>query len=329
MSNKRVVIIDALNTYLRNYICNPSISTNGQPMGGTKGFLSSLQKICREMKPDRIIIAWDGPGGSQRRRAINKDYKQGRKPLKPIRFNRNVKLLSEEEITQNKIWQQTRLIEYLNQMPVSQILIEGIEADDIIAHVCHVLTGWEKVIISSDNDFLQLCDHETLLYRPTQKELLSAKTIVETHGISPNNFAMARAIAGDKSDNLLGVPRTGLKTIASRFPMFREKDVDVTFDRLYDECRNTDSSAKVYENILKYKDRVETNYKMMQLYSPNISAQSRSIINEAVFDFEYQFNKTGIYKMMADDGFGSYNWDELFQLFRSIVTSKVNAKEKR
>ena len=58
----RVLIIDALNLMLRNYIVNPSLSSNGQPIGGLKGFLQSLQKLCRETKPNAVVIAWDGQG---------------------------------------------------------------------------------------------------------------------------------------------------------------------------------------------------------------------------------------------------------------------------
>ena len=64
---KRVIIIDALNAYFRAYIVNPSLSSNGQPIGGYKGFLGILQKLAREMNPDEIVIAWDGAGGSARR----------------------------------------------------------------------------------------------------------------------------------------------------------------------------------------------------------------------------------------------------------------------
>ena len=49
---KRVMVIDALNAYFRAYIVNPSLSKNGQPIGGYKGFLGILQKLCREMKPN-------------------------------------------------------------------------------------------------------------------------------------------------------------------------------------------------------------------------------------------------------------------------------------
>ena len=52
---KRVVVIDALNMFIRNYIVNPMISTNGNPIGGAVGFLNSVKKLMRESKPDQIV----------------------------------------------------------------------------------------------------------------------------------------------------------------------------------------------------------------------------------------------------------------------------------
>ena len=54
---KRVLIVDALNAYLRAYIVDPSISSNGQPIGGLKGFIKILQKLVRETKPDNSLSA--------------------------------------------------------------------------------------------------------------------------------------------------------------------------------------------------------------------------------------------------------------------------------
>jgi len=313
---KRVIIIDALNAYLRSYIVNPSLSTNGDPIGGLKGFLGSLQKVCREIKPDHIAIIWDGPGGSQRRKAVNKNYKEGRKP---IRLNRSIKLLSEEDETKNKIWQQTRLFEYLNHMPVSQIMIEGIEADDIIAYVCNIMNGYEKVIISSDKDFIQKCDNETVLYRPIQKVILNKKMIVEKYGIAPSSFALARAIVGDKSDNLVGVPGVGLKTVAKRFPFFKELGRASCFYKLFNHCEENSYKAKVYSTILENKKLIEENYKLMQLYAPDISPQNKTKVKTAIFEMKPEFNQTGILKMMTEDGFGVYDWNDLFATFRKIV----------
>ena len=131
-NKNRVLFVDALNMYFRSYIVDPSLSTNGQPIGGVKGFLKILQKLVRETRPDQVVVAWDGPGGSRKRKSINKNYKEGRKPL---RLNRDIKHLTENEELENKLWQQARLFEYLNEMPISQVLLPEVEADDIIAYV--------------------------------------------------------------------------------------------------------------------------------------------------------------------------------------------------
>ena len=127
------MIVDVLNMYFRAYIVNPSLSTNGQPIGGLKGSLGIMQKLIREVNPDQTILCWDGAGGSQRRKKMNKNYKAGRKN---IRLNRAVRNLTENEEVTNKIWQQTRLMESLNEMPVIQIMVDNVEADELISFVC-------------------------------------------------------------------------------------------------------------------------------------------------------------------------------------------------
>ena len=116
---KRILVIDSLNMFFRAYIVDPSISTNGQHIGGLKGYLKILQKLMRETKPDKVIICWDGPGGSQKRKQMVKSYKSGRKPL---RLNRNADLLDDAEESKNQIYQQTRLFEYINQTPIIQVI---------------------------------------------------------------------------------------------------------------------------------------------------------------------------------------------------------------
>ena len=61
---------------------------------------------------------------------------------------------------------------------------------------------------------------------------------------------------------------------------------------------------------------------MMQLYVPSISAQGNQKINDTIDDFEYHFNKTEIRKMMVMDGFGEWNWNDLFQILKKISFEK-------
>mgnify|MGYP003117496828 CR=1 FL=1 len=322
MLSKRLLIIDALNMYYRAYIVDPSLSANGQPIGGAKGFLKILQKLVRETKPDRIVICWDGEGGSRKRRAVNKNYKEGRKPL---RLNRNVKVLSEQEELENKIWQQTRLIEYLNCMPVTQLMFPEVEADDVIAQVARMphFAEWQKVIVSSDKDFIQLLDEETVLFRPIQKEVLNKNRIIEEYGIHPNNFALARAIVGDKSDNLEGVPGAGLATVKKRFP-FLVEDKSYFVKDVVSASKKAEKKLKIFEKIIELEDVVKQNYKLMQLYSPNMSVQAKKKTKYIVENSQLTLNKTEITKMLIYDGFGEFNLSELYQNFQKMMLDKKN-----
>ena len=314
---KRVMIIDALNQFLRAYIVNPTLSTNGDPIGGTVGFLKILQKLCREIKPDRVVVCWDGKGGSARRKLVNKNYKEGRKPL---RLNRDVKNLTEEEELQNKVWQQIRLVEYLNNFPITQLVSDGAEADDVISLVAQMpdFEDWQKVIVSSDKDFFQLLDDKTIVYRPTQKEVLNKNNVVEKYGIHPTNFALARAIVGDKSDNLDGVPGVGLATVAKRLSFLVEEKT-YTINDVIEFCENSNTKLKAYNNICDNEDIIKENYQLMQLYAPSISVQNKTKIKSTIRDTELAFNKTVTNGMMLEDGIGKTNWNDLYTAFRKIV----------
>ena len=307
---KRVLIVDALNAYLRAYIVDPSLSANGDPIGGLKGFIKILQKLVRTINPDNVIVVWDGPNGSQKRKTMDKNYKAGRKP---IRLNRSFHNLTDDEELQNKIWQQSRVIEYLNEMPVIQFMLPEIEADDVIAHITQLSTynGWQKISVSNDRDFMQVCDEETVLWRPTKDEFLNTKRIIQQTGVHPTNMALARAIIGDTSDNLPGVKGAGFATVAKRLGAMLSTEQTTTIDEIINYCENADSKLKFFNNVVENKGLIEHNYKMMQLYSPQMSVQSKTYVKESIENFECEFNKTEIIGMMRHDGFGELNWGDL------------------
>ena len=318
MKKGRMLIVDQLNLFFRNYIVNPSLSIQGQPIGGLRGCVQSLQKLVRETKPDMIVVCWDGAGGSTKRKLMKKDYKAGRKP---IRLNRAIKNLSNEQEIENKVWQQMRLVDYYNQLPVLQFMFDSTEADDIIAYISQSprYKEWEKIIVSSDKDFFQLLDNKTVLMRPIQKEVLNKNSILEKFNIHPNNFAMARALVGDKSDNIEGLGGIGLKTAAKRFPMLAEEK-SVTFDCMTGFCRQQlqEKTIKAYQNVIENEDLLRRNYKMMQLYAPMMSIEAKKIVHDTLENPDMSFNKTELTKYMMQDGFGEINFVDLFAHCKKI-----------
>lgn len=313
---KRIVVIDGLNTYLRNFIVNPSISTNGNPVGGVVGTLASIRKITKETNADKVIICWDGPGGSLKRRQIVKEYKEGRKPIKK---NYEVEGMDEQTEKQNRVWQQLTLYELLNSTPIIQLMLDGVEADDVISYVCRHPShaGMEKVIVSSDKDFIQLLDEETVLYRPIQKEVLTKVNVLKEYGISPQNFVSARAMAGDSSDNLAGIKGAGLKTIAKRLP-FLSDDKWYNLDEIESFCQENTGKIKFYSDILENQDLVRTNYKIMNLTPPSISPQGRSKIDWVLDNFTYDLNVTELKRISFEGGFASFDWSNFGAIMRHL-----------
>ena len=317
--NSKVLIIDGLNMFIRSYIVNPTLDRNGNPIGGCAGFLKSLQKVCKKFEPQEVIVVWDGHQGSQRKRAINKDYKEGRKP---VRFNRRLIDLDPKEQDRNKAYQLLRLMEYLNELPIIQISVDFIEADDVIAYATrHLIYGfWDKIIVSSDKDFFQLCDDYTYVYRPIQNKVVSKATILEEFKIHPNNFALARAIAGDPSDNLPGVSGVGLKTIAKRFPfLLNEEESDC--EKIVTNCSMQGKKLKLHENIIKSASLIKDNYKIMQLYNPNIRPINRVMIDNALMRFEPEFSRLKFTKMLFSDDLSYVNFEELSRIMKKVKRS--------
>ncbi len=321
---KRLMLVDAQNQFMRSYIVNPTMSPNGDPIGGVVGFLQTMNKLCRQVKPDLFVVVWDGDGGSNKRRKQNKNYKVGRKPPKLNRWSQS---MNPSEIHTNKIWQQVRCIEYVNQTPIIQFRQPGVEADDVIAYVksLPIFNNWQKVIVSSDKDFIQLLDNKTVLLRPTQDQVLNTNRVLEEHSIHPANFALARSMVGDKSDNIDGLKGVGLKTVAKAFPFLVEAN-DYYLSDLKKHAEEQESSLAIYNKVIEGYEQVCNNYSIMQLSTPLISIQCANFINSVFEEYTPTFNKTEIDKMMSVDGATSLSIDCLKTTFNSMVESGASYK---
>jgi DNA polymerase-1 len=316
---RRMMIVDAYNQFIRGYIVDPSKNPNGSPIGGMRTFVNILNKLTREVKPDLMVLVWDGKGGSKKRRSMNKNYKGGRKPP---RTNWSQVGMGEEDILDNKVWQQMRIIEYFNHTPVIQFMEPLVEADDVISYVknCTIFTDWQKVIVSADKDFIQLLDDKTILHRPIQKEFLNKNSVVDKFGIHPTNFALARAIVGDSSDNLPGVPRVGMETVAKRFSFLKEEKAYYLSDVIA-ECEKSENKQKVFTNILENEELIENNYDIMQLSSPMLSIQAKQGIDDTFEHYKPQYNQTQVRKLMLQDGVLTVTTTDLEQRFNHIISS--------
>jgi 5'-3' exonuclease len=280
--NDRVLVIDGLNTFIRAFAVNPAINDDGLHIGGMIGFLRSIRYTCDILKPSRCIIVFDGKDGSKRRSKIYPDYKATRKVKK--RLNRNVDWGTAPADEEESMKQQMgRLIEYLEQLPLTLVCIDGIEADDTIAYISQqLLTDSDIFIMSTDKDFLQLVDDRVKVWSPTKKKLYTKNEVFDEYGIPSRNILTYRILDGDKSDNITGIRGCGIKSIIKYIQPITE-DKDFTVMDLFDYAENSsDKKIKLLDTIQNSRNLVKRNYLLMQLQKVDIPNHTKMKIQGAV-----------------------------------------------
>lgn len=307
MMHRPILLIDAYNVFCRSYAANPQMA-NGEHVGGTMGFLSSLGSLISMLHPSACMIVWEG-GGSARKRAIFPDYKGGRKPQK---FNR----FYEGEIpdtSENMNWQIKLTIALLKFLPVRQVYVSDCEADDIIGYMArYCFKDNDIVIVSSDHDYYQLVNERVNIWSPNQKKLIDEEFIIQKFGIHPKNFCLAKCFDGDVSDNIPGIKGVGLKTLSKRFPQFL--DGQPTIEDIIEECRALAESSKVkiFESILKSENVLHLNWRLMNLDLSSLSATQVKKIEDSIITSIPEPNKIGLMKTLIQNGIKTFNVDSLF-----------------
>ena len=212
---KRLVLIDGKSVFYRGYYAMGALSlSDGTPTGGVYGFAAISMEIVRKLNPTKVVVAWDSKTSTAKRRAVYDAYKAGR--IKPGEdFYAQIPLL--KELISDLGWNFVELPEY--------------EADDIIGTLSRQadeLGGWETYIISSDLDMLQIVDHNTHMWRIlkgfTNIEQIDIPELEAKYGIQKSQFLDLKALKGDSSDNIPGVPGIGEKTAAKLLSSYGDLD---------------------------------------------------------------------------------------------------------
>jgi len=295
-----ILIVDGLNTFIRSFMKVPSMNDDGMHTGGIAGFLKSVGYAIKLLKPTKVIVVFDGHGGSQKRRKIFSGYKRGRKTK--IRFNRTYQEMSNNDIEDKNLRiELLRLINYLDVLPVTSMSIDNIEADDTIAYLAmDSFKDKDVTIMSSDKDFLQLASDRVKIWSPTKKKVFGCKEILDEYGITCNNFIYYRIMEGDVSDNIPGIKGAGLKTILKAFP-FLSEERESSLQELYNYSENYKSKYRVYERVLEEKLTLERNFELMQLKSTQIQSFTQLRIEEILEKPIPHLNKLAFSKLINED----------------------------
>ena len=234
---EKILILDSNSLMNRAFYAIPALSNNeGVYTNAIYGFTNMLFKLQSEIKPEFIVAAFDKSAPTFRHREFT-EYKAGRKKMP------------------NELGGQFPLIkEILTNLGVDIYEQDGFEADDVIGTIAKKAAekGIEVYIVTGDKDAFQLADDNiNVIFTKkgvTETIVYNKERFQNEFGVSPIQFIDVKALMGDKSDNIPGVPGVGEKTA---FKLIQ------SFGSLEEVLNNIDkvSGNKLKENLNEYKEQ--------------------------------------------------------------------------
>jgi len=306
--------------FLRQYCANGALTSDGKPAGGIVGFLSAIKNAVNITNPKMVIVVWEGSKGSERKRQLFKEYKQKRKPPKLNRFYEGI------DSAENKGWQVLTSIELLKCVPICQLSINSTEADDVIGLIAkYKFKNEQTVIMSNDKDFYQLLNETTQIYSPSKKIFITHKTVLEEYKISPENFCLAKTIAGDTSDNINGVRGAGFISIAKRIPMLYETTPKTIGDVIaFCEAKNEEKKTlQIFKNIASNEDLLRRNWKLMHLDTYILTPQQIKQVNYIIDSFEPALDKIGFVRKLIEEKLDSFKFENFWFIINYLKNTSI------
>jgi DNA polymerase-1 len=298
--HSRVLMIDGLNLFFRNFATINFLNREGVPIGGMAGFLRSLGSLIQLIQPTGVYIIFDGKGSSTNRKNLLPEYKSNRGITRITNWDTYDNIEDEGE---SKVDQITRLIHYLQCLPVKTGMIDKAEADDMIAYLANTLPkthNTDVIIVSSDKDYLQLASPKVTVYRPISKKFYKAKEVADEYGIHSDNFIIYKTLLGDKSDKIDGIKGLGPKTLLKHFPELKQTPLDL--DEVFEIAEAKLTTHKVFAQILHAEDRLRTSYRLMDLKNPILDDRQIAYIESLVKEENNTFFRKEFLEMYQADG---------------------------
>lgn len=259
---KRLVIIDSNALLHRAFHALPPLTIkSGQQTGAVYGYLLTLFKAIKDLSPSYIVACFDTKALTFRHKKFQ-NYKAHR-PITPDG------IISQIPLTK----------EILNVLKIPVFAKEGFEADDLIATICKTALKQDEFlqiyILSGDLDNLQLVDDNVMVYtlgKGVKDTVIYDKNkVIERFGVKPNQMVEFKALTGDPSDNIPGVPGIGKKTAAEiiqRYNTVKELYLELSTDtavlkpKVKEALKNNKEIAFLSRELVEMKNDVDIDFKI-------------------------------------------------------------------
>ena len=228
-----LILVDGSSYLYRAFHALPTLTNSkGFSTGAVYGMVAMLKRLLTEYHPTHIAIVFDTKEKTFRE-ALYPAYKATRKEMP------------------NELIQQIEPIHnIIRAMGLPLIMIEGVEADDVIGTLTKKSTAANKksIVSTGDKDLAQLVNHHVTLINTMTNTILDPKGVKEKFGVSPEQIIDYLTLVGDTSDNIPGVPQVGPKTAAKWLQEYHT---------LEDIIKNADKiTGKVGENLRASLDQL-------------------------------------------------------------------------
>jgi len=285
---EKLVLIDGNAIIHRAYHSMPkNLSSRGELTNAVYGFALTLIRVIEDLKPKYLVCSFDLAGPTFRHEKYEK-YKATRVKADQELYDQIPRVRQLIEIMEIKIFEQS-----------------GFEADDLIGTVIKKVDkkAVSAYIVTGDKDAYQLLNHQVFIYdlksRPGDPRIVNEETVIKKYALKPKDFVDLKALAGDSSDNIPGVPGIGDKTATELIKKFGN------LDQIYQKIENGQTEEikpRIVELLKKYKDQAYLSRELGQIHP----------------DVKIDFN-------LEDCRFGDYDKDKLKDFFldlnfRSLVT---------
>jgi DNA polymerase-1 len=198
-SAKPFVLVDGSSYLFRAFHALPPLANSqGEPTGAIVGVLNMLRRLIDDYQPEYLAVVFDAPGGSFRNQ-IYPEYKANRPPM-PDELRCQIEPLHD----------------IIRAMGLPLLLVEGVEADDVIGTLAAQATelGQDTLISTGDKDMAQLVNQHVSLVNTMSETFTDRQGVIDKFGVTPEQIIDFLALMGDAVDNIPGVPKCGPKTAA-------------------------------------------------------------------------------------------------------------------
>lgn len=306
MQNNRLLLIDTFYFLHRAFHSFPKefMNSSGLHTNILFGFSKALLDSIAEFNPTHIVCGWESEELPSFRKTLYADYQKNRIPME----------LDDERIFSEQIPWVVKILDCFN---IPRITHNGFEGDDALGTVATLASAdAEVVIVTSDQDILQLITDRIKVFRPARppyipKQLFDETAFEEKYGFKPIQMIDYKALRGDPSDNIPGVKGIGDKTAKELISQFE------TLENIYLNLENIKPSVRTKLEVDKEK--------------AFMSKQLATIITDIPMDFDlvsaevHDFNVQKVQEIFNDLEFFSLKKD-LDKLLK-IKTVKDKLKE--